>query len=238
MHLTEDHALKEKAFPDGWSMIGAAGARRAVFALKGKASFSLTYGMNENEVTVCVRKALDNYVRSGILYGALTAYSQHFVGLHGVTLSCRGRNVILSAPSGTGKTTLAGLLEKHCGARVINGDFALLTPEDEGVMFEPTPFCGTSGVCLDERVRVDRIVFLEQSDKVCWKDLDGRVSAMKFLTNAFLPTYDRMLEQTVRENIFRMMPEVSISSFAFPPTGEAANTFADIIEREDTSSQN
>ncbi len=226
----------ETVFPDGWSSRALHGKNHAVFADHGKAQFSLVCDPSADEVAVHVRKALDGYVRSGILYGMLTALYRDYVGLHGVTLFMKGRNVILSAPSGTGKTTLSRLLEAECGARVINGDFALLSVSDEGVMFEPTPFCGTSGICLDEKVRVDRVVFLEQSEMNRWRDLDGRTALLNLLKNAFVPSFDRKLEQAVQENILRILSAVPASSYAFAPTGEAAIVFADMIQREEASS--
>lgn len=237
IYLYNSPDLDEKVFPEGWSMIRTDGARQAIFSSHGKASFALSYGICMNDVAVHVRKALGSYVRSGIMYGMLTALHRECVGLHGVTLCCRGQNIILSAPSGTGKTTLARLLETECGARIINGDFAMLSISEDGVMFEPTPFCGTSRICLNERVRIDRIVFLEQSATNRWQDLGGRATLMNFLGNAFVPSFDRQMQQKVQENIIRIIPEVAVSSFAFAPTGEAADLFAKMIECEGVSSQ-
>ena len=213
----------------GWSSHLLNGERQAVYAPKGRAYFSIMYDLPFKVVTVCVKKALDSFVRSGVLYGMLTALHQTCIGLHGVTLVCKDQAVILSAPSGTGKTTLSRLLEKHCGAKVINGDFALLSISENGVIFEPTPFCGSSRICLNERVRVDRIVFLAQSKSNIWKDLNGRQSLLNAMNNAFVPSFDSQLQQAVQDNIVRMCPRVRISSFAFAPTEEAARLFLDMI---------
>ncbi len=236
LYLREAPWLNEKGFPEGWSRCTVNGSDYAVFVIHGKASFAVSYNPSADKATVYIRRAVDGFVHSGILYGMLTALHRAYVGLHGVTLSVKGRNVILSAPSGTGKTTMSRLLEAECGARVINGDFALMSVGEEGVMFEPTPFCGTSGICLDERVRVDRIVFLEQSETNRWRDLDGRTAMLNFLKNAFVPSFDRQLEQAVQENIIQMLTKIPASSYAFTPTSEAAIVFQDMIQREEASS--
>lgn len=229
--LREDRGLCDLVLPEGWNLITRNSGREAVFVSHEKANFSVSYDQAPGEVTVFARKALDGYVRSGILYGLLIALHQDYIGLHGVTLSCRGQTVILSAPSGTGKTTLSRLLEKYCGARVINGDFALLSVGEDGVIFEPTPFCGTSRVFTDERVRVDRIVFLEQSRENRWRDLSGRQSMICLMSNAFVPSFDDQLQRVFEDNILQLLPAVRTSAFAFAPEREAAWTFADNIEQ-------
>lgn len=235
--LEENSDLDAYRFPSVWSRHVLNGVPAAVYAPKGRADFALQYGAADGVVAVSVRKALDSYVRSGILYGVLTALHRTCVGLHGVTMTCGGRGVILSAPSGTGKTTLAKLLETHCGGRVINGDFALLALADDCVWFEPTPFCGTSGICLKERIRVDHVVFLSQAVNNRWQTLTVRQAMMKLFSNAFVPTFDGQLMQDVQGNILQMLPRLSVSSFAFAPTEEAARVFLNHLSCESNSSE-
>lgn len=227
--LKIDEALGEKRYPNGWSLDLQKAVKRAVYTHGGKAWFSLEYDWLANEVTVCARAALSCFVRSGMMYGMLTALHRSCIGMHGVTLVCKNQVIILSAPSGTGKTTLAGLLEKYCDARVINGDFALLSVSEDGVYFEPTPFCGTSRICMDERVKVDRIVFLAQSSMNVWKNLSGREAVISVLNNAFVPSFDSQLQQYVQSGILELMPFVETSNYAFAPTEAAARLFVDMI---------
>lgn len=220
--LKKDAALSGQSYPAGWSAAAPGRAFRAVCAPEGKALFALAYDTHGGAVTVSVGKALDGYVRSGLLYGMLTALSPWFIGLHGVTLHCGGQALILSAPSGTGKTTLARLLEKHCGGQIINGDFALLYPGRDGVWFEPTPFCGTSGISLTERPRIDRIIFLSQAKGNEWQDLSVRQAMKSLMSNAFVPVFDSRLLQDVQLGVLQMIPGLRLSSYAFAPTAEAA----------------
>lgn len=169
-------------------------------------------------------------VKLGIQFGILTALYRKCVGLHGVTMLCGNEIVVLSAPSGTGKTTLARLLEKYCDAIMINGDFAMLSVSNEGVIFEPTPFCGTSGRCLNHRVKINRIVFLSQSPINQGHDLFGREAMMYFMNNSFIPTWDPKMQLAIRTNIMKCISNLRVSLFRFAPTREAAEYFFDVIQ--------
>ena len=215
--------------PDGWVISDRNSSQQAVYVSKGIALFALQC-CDANNVTVCVRKAMDSYVRIGLHYGLLLALHRECVGLHGVTILCGDEVVVLSAPSGTGKSTLAHLLETHCDAITINGDFALLSMTEEGVVFEPTPFCGTSGRCLNHRVRIDRVVFLSQAAVNEWRELNGREAMTQFMSNAFVPVWNDCMAQTVQKNISRCISALRMSSYAFAPTQEAAELFSQKLQ--------
>ena len=237
IHVAKGSFECSRELPDGWSTVDEDGVRQAVYIQKGKIIFALG-NIGHNEAIVRVEKTLDSYIRLGAHYGLMTALSDNCVGLHGVTLLCGEEVVILSAPSGTGKTTLAHLLEKHCEAIVINGDFALLNPTEDGVVFEPTPFCGSSGRCLNHRVRVDRVVFLEQSKTNEWRSLSGREAMTRFLSNAFVPNWDEKMRQTVQENVLKCISTLNVNSYSFEPTKEAAEVFFTQLQHIEEQSSN
>ncbi len=169
----------------------------------------------------------------GIQFALLLSLAGRAFGLHGVTVICQDRVVILSAPSGTGKSTLGRLLHAHCGAAIVNGDFALLTPEADGaLMFEPTPFCGASGICHNYRLKVDRIVFLEQAGENTFTDLPPMQALTRLLSNVFVPTWDGERSLAVQQSALRAVASVPMSVFAFAPTGEAAEMFHDLVTQE------
>jgi hypothetical protein len=209
---------------DGWIMREVGEYHQAVNFHHGKAFLEILYRDDRN-VIIKVARALDSYVRIGIHYGLMMALHQECVGLHGVTLLCGNEFIVLSAPSGTGKTTLGKLLEQYCDAVVINGDFALLHPTEDGVIFEPTPFCGTSKRCLDFRPVINRVVFLSQAKANTWYELSGREALSSFMSNAFIPTGDQSMQQAVQENVMKCLSGMKAEAYAFAPTKEAAETF-------------
>lgn len=172
-----------------------------------------------------------NSIRMGTQFGLLLALNEKCIGLHGVTLLCGNEIVILSAPSGTGKTTLAHLLETYCDALMINGDFALLVPTDDGLMFEPTPFCGSSGRAFDHRVRVNRVVFLKQGKTNIWDSLTGREAMKQFMNNSFIPNWNVEMLHAVQGNVMKCISSIELNTFSFAPNREAAKAFFDHIKK-------
>lgn len=228
IHIEETEIQGGTELPDGWMLQEECGYRQAAYSQRGKIRFALQLGSNQ-DMLVRVSRILSSYVFTAIHFSMLCALYHKCLGLHGVTVLCGDQIIILSAPSGTGKTTLANLLEKYCDAIVINGDTALLSPTMEGVIFEPTPFCGTSGRCLNHRVRVNRVVFLEQSLINHWSTLTGREAMARFMSNAFVPSWNQPMKQAVQGNIMRCIDSLKVNSYAFAPTKEAAEMFVQSI---------
>ena len=229
LFLEEKELESGKEETDGWFISEKQGLTGATYFQSKKLLFSL-YFSDPHEVTIVVRNALDNYIRTGVHYGLMLGLYQECIGMHGVTILCGNEIVLLSAPSGTGKTTLAKLLEKYCDAIIINGDFALLSLTDESVIFEPTPFCGTSGRSLNHRFRVSRVVFLSQAKTNVWSELNGREAMTQFMSNVFVPTWDYQMQQTVQNNILRCISMLKVNAYAFEPTQEAAEVFLKEVE--------
>lgn len=226
LDLAKEYNIDES---DGWHILNLDGTKQAAYILNKKMYFSLEK-LGQDEVIVRIGKALDTFTRIGIHYGLMFSLCESCIGLHGVTLLCGNEIIILSAPSGTGKTTLAGLLEKYCDAIVINGDFALLTPDEKHVIYEPTPFCGSSRRNLKHRFPINRVVFLAQAKENQWQTLNGREALKHFLSNAFVPTWDRNMQHMLQENILQCIASLHVNEYSFAPTQEAAETFFRHVE--------
>ncbi len=230
LHLQEGIDNEAENHEDGWWNYSQYGFHEERYIQKGKQIFSLCYGSSVEELTVRIDQYIGNHLRIGIHYGLMLALHKKCISLHGVTVLCKNEIIILSAKSGTGKTTLGKLLEQHCDAVIINGDFALLNPTGDYVVFEPTPFCGTSGRCLNHRFRINRIVFLGQAKKNIWRKLDGREAIVRFMSNAFVPTWDSSMQEAVQDNILKCISMLKINSFDFEPTKDAADIFLENVQ--------
>ncbi|MCR4729652.1 MAG: hypothetical protein K5881_01855 [Saccharofermentans sp.] len=225
LHLEIDSSLAALKLNDGWNEIKYDTGSAAVYSRGDKAQFSLRYSLDDNKIFISFAKEDYLSIKIGLQYGMMLALSSYCIGLHGVTVLCGNEIIILSAPSGTGKTTLSGLLEKYADAIVINGDFALLSPTEEGLIYEPTPFCGSSGRSLNQRIKVNRIVFLEQSKENIWYNLSVRNAVLRLMNNSFVPDWDGDIVQKIQENIYNCINLIPINAFAFAPEKQAADVF-------------
>lgn len=167
----------------------------------------------------------------GMQHAIMLALSHQCLGFHGVTLICKDRVVILSAPSGTGKTTLAMLLREYCDAAIVNGDFALLTPSKGQTFFEPTPFCGSSGIAHKFRLPIDHIVFLRQAKENVFCTLNTRQALSQLMSNSFIPPGDPLIMEQMQTLAISVVESVRVSSYAFEPTHEAATFFHDMVTK-------
>jgi len=86
-----------------------------------------------------------------------------WIPIHAVSVATGDGAVLFSGVSGSGKTTQADLWIKHAGARIINGDRALLIPTEEGFDTAGSPWSGTSAIYTKLREQVKAIGFVEQA---------------------------------------------------------------------------
>lgn len=211
----------------GWNCIQTNKGKLTIYSDKDDgALFGIEYGHIAHSATVYLYTHSMKILSLGLQYAMMITLSDYCIGLHGVTAICGDQVIILSAPSGTGKTTLAGLLRKYKEAAVINGDFALLSVGDDGnIYFEPTPFCGSSKICHNYRLRINRIVFLNQSKTNEYSLLNERHGLVQLMSNAFVPTWDKRLVNLIQEAAIRIIERIPVDSYSFVPTQEAAEVF-------------
>ena len=233
LHIERAPRPNEIRVIDGWNSEILNGYRTVVYSVNGIALFSLKYAFPVEKVLISVFEVNENSAKIAIQYALMIALNPFCIGFHGVTLLCNNEIIILSAPSGTGKTTLSRLLEKYIDAIVINGDFALLSLYENNVIFEPTPFCGSSARCLNHRIKVNRIVFLEQSKQNKWHKFNGRESLKRFMSNCFVPEWDSDIIENIEQNVLNCISLLRINAFSFAPTMEAAKTFVDSLGNND-----
>lgn len=83
--------------------------------------------------------------------------------LHCAYVHYKGKAILFSAPSETGKTTQANLWEKHRGADTVNGDRALLSCTGGVWTAQGWPVCGSSEVCHLRALPIHAVVMLRQA---------------------------------------------------------------------------
>ena len=84
--------------------------------------------------------------------------------LHAALIRWQGKGILFTAPSGTGKSTQAGLWEKYEEADILNGDRAAVRKDKNGCwQAYGLPYAGSSGIYRNEKAPVSAIIVLRQA---------------------------------------------------------------------------
>ncbi len=83
--------------------------------------------------------------------------------LHSVVMKHKDRSILLTAPSGTGKTTHSKLWERLYGTEIVNGDKALIRKNNDTFYAYGSPLTGSSGIGINTCAPIGAIAVLKQA---------------------------------------------------------------------------
>ena len=109
--------------------------------------------------------------------------------LHCSCLQYRGKAVIFTAPSGTGKSTHASLWRKHFGDEVvmINDDKPLVREQEDGFVIYGTPWRGKHGIGANISAPIGAVYFLEQAPENSVEPIDGFTALSLLMQQTVIP---------------------------------------------------
>ena len=108
--------------------------------------------------------------------------------LHCSYIIFNGEAVLFSGNKQVGKSTQASLWEKYRGAKVVNGDRAVVYVENGRMYAAGTPFCGSSNIALNITAPVKAVVFPVQSEHNETNEIKDKSTSLLLLMNQF--TFD------------------------------------------------
>ena len=145
--------------------------------------------------------------------------------MHSSSIRHNGEAIIFSAFSGTGKTTHTNLWrEVFPNVEIINGDNGYCLAEDDGVYIYGAPWCGTSGECMNVKVPVKAVVFLEQAKENSIQKLSVPMAFMRLSTGCFLPAWDKELMTNSVVTTERMAASIDCYVLKCLPDHDAVRT--------------
>ena len=143
-------------------------------------------------------------------------------------LTKQGEALLFSAPSGTGKSTQAELWRKFAGAKVINGDRALIKAQN-GVTANGIFFSGTSGICENVTAPIRAIVLLRQSFANELKKVSGKEAFMRLLPQcSYYPDEEENLK-LVTGILAEIISAVPIYDFGCVPEKSAVTALNEVL---------
>ncbi len=123
---------------------------------------------------------------------SMPAYST--VLMHGAVIACNGAAYMLSAKSGTGKTTRVDqFLKQIDGSFVVNGDKPLIKLTEEGIFACGTPWCGKENKNTNTIVPLRSIVILKRSDKSYIQEISYKEAFLSILAQMYKPRSQELM---------------------------------------------
>lgn len=140
----------------------------------------------------------------------------------------RGEALLFSAPSGTGKSTQAELWRSYAGAKVINGDRALVKAEN-GVTANGILFSGTSGISENVTAPLRALILLRQSGKNELRSVSGKEAFMRLLPQcSYYPDEEENL-RLVTGILAEIISAVPVYDFGCVPDESAVSALSEVL---------
>lgn len=151
----------------------------------------------------------------------LIARNQGFL-LHASYIERNGKAILFTAPSGTGKSTQAALWQTLRGARQLNGDRAAVRLDGNGrVWAAGIPFSGSSGLCENETLPLEAVVYLAQAPETRITRLSGAAGFRRVWEGCSVNTWNRQDVAACSQTVMEVLAQVPVFQLACTPDASA-----------------
>lgn len=165
-------------------------------------------------------------------FGSLFSYAvlnHHACVLHGVVMEYRGRDILVVAPAGTGKTTHTRMWRDRKNALIINGDRCLCRKKD-GIWYAyGMPWSGSSGEYINRRVRISCIVNLNRGETNVVQPLSTFDSTLRLMQRIFAPAWSGELQNQAFDYCEELASEIPVLDFYCRPDYESVEVLENAI---------
>lgn len=152
--------------------------------------------------------------------------------LHASCVCFRENAVLFTAPSGTGKSTQAGLWENCFQAEIINGDRTIVRREADGWYASGSPYAGSSRIYKNRRAKIRAIIVLEQNSENVLRRLFGAAAFSALYRETLMNTWNAEYMETVSELLLSAAGQIPMYHFACRPDYAAAEMVKDALFHE------
>ena len=139
------------------------------------------------------------------------------VFLHASFIRWNGKAILFTGVKQIGKSTQAELWRRFRGAELLNGDRALLRKLDGVWTACGSPFCGTSGICFNEKVPIAAIVMLKQEGENRAEPVGLKDAVIAFLSGCSFDASSRSVMErlmTLAQQIYSAVPMLRLTCTA------------------------
>ena len=178
-------------------------------------------------------RSLDNLIDASeleLLLTRLETFSLH----SSLVRRAEGDAILFTAPSGTGKSTQAGLWETYAGADVLNGDRSMLRRVDGVWTAFGSPFAGSSNIFRNESAPVRALVVLRQAPENTIRRLSLAEAFRAIYSESVLPRWHTEAHQRVISLVTEIVSETPVYLLACTPDERAVTLLKNTLEGEPT----
>ena len=176
--------------------------------------------------TICIITDSDLSIESAVLHrkiaNAMVAYSTFLI--HGAVVATAGNAYMLTAPSGTGKSTRTKLwLEEYSDSIIVNDDKPFIKISDDTVLACGTPWCGKEGWNTNTMVPLRAIFLLERAEEGEENSIEEVSLGKAFpflLQQTYRPSDPDLMRKTI-QLLKALEGKVKFYKFRSAPTPEA-----------------
>jgi hypothetical protein len=186
----------------------------------------ITYTEDFKSITIQLSTAYGDklaemeYVISGLYFFEI-ALRENRIAIHASAMEYQQSAVLISGPSGTGKSTHVGLWQQYVPeVRVINDDKPLLVFEGETIYVAGSPWSGKTNQSENLLVPLKAIVFLRQGRTNTITLITPRQKMTELMRNVYRPAEEAMLARLLdglevvlaKAEIFEYLTNISESA--------------------------
>ena len=165
------------------------------------------------------------------LIGMETVFLQfHALMLHASLIRWKHQGIVFNAPSGTGKSTQAGLWEEYEHAEILNGDRAGLRLWDGHWEGYGLPYAGSSGIYRNESAPVKAIIVLRQAKENQIRLLHPAESVKYLYPETAVHRWDRSFTQTAIDLLTNLVLSIPVYLLECRPDREAVELVKNTLE--------
>lgn len=156
---------------------------------------------------------------------------------HGFLFHCsyidrKGKAILFTAPSETGKSTQAELWHSYRGAEIINGDRAAVRLAEGVLLAEGIPFAGSSQYCKNRSLPIEAVVYLGQAPKTSIRKLRGYEAFSRIWEGVSVNTWDKRDVELVSEVVQAVAQRIPVFHLPCTPDESAVLVLEDALRKQ------
>lgn len=199
----------------------------------GEAQLSLHISKDWTEFTLYEDNTGTKGERAFYEFGSLFCYAvlnHDACVLHGVVMEHNGRGILVTASSGTGKTTHTRMWRDRENALIINGDRCLCRKIDGKWYAYGMPWSGSSGEYINRRVPITAIVCLKQAPENTVRRMDVFEGTLALMQRIFAPVWHGELQNKAFDMTEALAAEITMLELSCRPDFKAVDVLKEAID--------